>query len=174
MTAVALLSTMVPDDGDDPRSVSAEPAALKAFGDAVQVTLKPVAGRFDSKCMLVDEDGNQLLLVSYDQAGLLWVQSGDAFPVRASCASTRSGRFECAVRDDVARYKIELYPDRVSGVKVIKLQNGDTREVGFTSDGELVADLDLLGREMMGSGSPEDQTVAGPAPRRSVSKPESP
>ena len=143
--ALALLSAMAPDDEGHAHSGSAEPAALKAFGESVRVTLKPGAGRSDSRCMLVDEDGNQLLLASYRKDGELWIQWGDAFPVRPSCMATRDGQHSIVVMDGDFHYSFELRPNGVSGLRAVNFERGDYFGLGFTPDGKRVTDPWAIG-----------------------------
>ena len=161
--AVALLAAMTPGKGDGGLSPPTELDPMRTVtttrGETVRVIMKAVDGAGVSTCMLLDDDGRQLLQATYDRYGCLNIQWGDAFPVRPFCSATRDGQISLVARNRMQCYELMLRPNGVSGVRIADYLKEDDRGLGYSRDGELVVDpwaIGLNSNEGRGSSARSD------------------
>ena len=142
--AVAALSALAPGDGDHAQSDASGSDSIRTIaitgGESVQVVMSAPAGKGASKCMLVDEQGRQLLQVTYDKFGALEIRWGDAYPVRTRCVAVRGGWFYVDADENENRYQMIIDPEGVSGVMARDVSTGECHGLGYTQDGDLVVD----------------------------------
>jgi hypothetical protein len=140
--AIALLASM-PKEGVDvtvatPERASEDGAPGPAADGVAYVTMKRAASSQTSHCTLLDEDGGELLRVSYDRHGYMHLAWGERFSARPSVTTTKDGWLGLNFRTNGVLCNLLRQPDGDARLELSGLAEGRISAFRITATGEVV------------------------------------
>jgi hypothetical protein len=140
--AIALLASIPKGDVGVtvavPERASENGAPAPAADDVAYVTMKRAAESQTSRCTLLDEDGGELLRVSYDRHGYMHLAWGERFSARPSVTTTEEGWLGLNFRTNGVLCNLLRQPDGDARLELSGLAQGRISEFRITATGEVV------------------------------------
>jgi hypothetical protein len=120
IAAVSLSWAIGVIDVDGPGSTRASRTSevSKAAVETTRVRMVVAPGRSCSDYSLEDEQGRELLRVTYLPKGVVNVTLGDAFPIRPGFSAGLDGRYDFVAAHDGMQHRLRIRPDGPSGFTI--------------------------------------------------------
>jgi hypothetical protein len=100
--------------------------------------MKTAEGGCCSNCSLLDEDGSELLRVSYDRRGYMHLAWGERFSAAPSLITTTDGGLGLNFKMNGLLYNLSRRPDGAMNFDLFGLSDGERRAFRITAAGEVV------------------------------------
>jgi hypothetical protein len=137
--AAMFASLSVPPDVDRPNP-SPWAASSSPQGRETHVRMEVPSRGLESNYVLEDEDGDEVVRVTYARGGFVIVRLGSSFPVQPGLSASRNGEYNFAVHHRGVSYRLKLRENEPSGLTVTDALHRITWGFGFTKDGDFVDD----------------------------------
>ena len=146
--AVSLIAAMFTSLNSSPDVDRPNPSPLAGSsspqGREPHLRMQVLSGKLESHYVLEDEDGYELVRVTYVRGGSVNVRLGSSFSVQPGLSVTRNGECNFAVWHRDICYRLNLRENEPSGFTIIDAWHHVTRVFGFTKDGDFVDDPSII------------------------------